>query len=97
MVGPCTTPSKHKGKQSVVCSSKSNDESSFGLKEILSKSEEVYQHTRIWNGTIASVNYNALVKGIDVNEAHPAIGKSQASISSQRKKPSYTWQALSNK
>jgi len=35
MVGPGTTPSKSKGKQLVICSGKSDDESSSGMKEIL--------------------------------------------------------------
>jgi len=42
MVGPCTTPSKPKGKQSVVCSGESDDEPSSSLKEILRESEGVY-------------------------------------------------------
>jgi len=42
MVDLCTSSSNSKGKQPVVCSSESNDESSSGLKEILSESEEVY-------------------------------------------------------
>jgi len=58
MVGPCTTPSKSKGKQLVVYSGESDDESSSGLKEIQNESEGVYQHTRIRTGTIALVNYS---------------------------------------
>jgi len=41
------------GKQPVVYSGKSDDEPSSGLKETLSESEEVYQHTCIRTGTIA--------------------------------------------
>ena len=82
MVGLCTTPSKSKGKQSVVCSGESDDELSFGLKKILSESKGMYQHTCIRTGTIALVNYSALAKGIEVNEAHLAIVESHASNSS---------------
>jgi len=71
MVGPCTTPSKSKEKQPIICSDESNDESSSDLKEILNESEGVFQHTHIRIGTIAPVNYNALARGIDVNEAYP--------------------------
>ena len=39
MVGLCITLSKPKGKNPVVCSGESNNESSSGLKEILNKSE----------------------------------------------------------
>jgi len=85
MVGPCTQPSKSKEKQPVVCSGESDDELSSGLKEILSESEGLSQHTRMWTGTIASVNYSALAKGIDVNEAHTAITESQTSNSSTEK------------
>ena len=69
----------------VVCSSESGDESSSDLKEILNKSEKMYQHTRICIGTIAPVNYSALARGINVNKEHPAIVKSQASNSSTKK------------
>jgi len=88
MVGPCTTPSKYKKKQSVVCFGESDDELSSGLKEILRESERVYQHTRIRTGTITPMNYNALTRGIDVNEAHPVIAKSQLSNSSIEKEAS---------
>jgi len=92
MVGPCITPSKSKGKQPVVCSGESDDESSSGLKEILNESEGVYQHTRICTGTIAFVNYSALARGIDVNEVHPVIAKSQSSNSSTDKE-AFTYMA----
>ena len=85
MVGPCTIPSKSKGKQSVVCSGESDDEPSSSLKEILSESEEMYQHTCIRTGTITPMNYSAIGRGIDVNEAHPAITESQTSNSSTEK------------
>ena len=85
MVGQCTTPSKYKGKQPVICSTESDDEPSSGLKKILSESEGVYQHTCIWTGTVALVNYSTLARGIKVNEAHAAIAESQASNSSTEK------------
>jgi len=91
MVGSCTTLSKSKGKQPVVCPGESDGEPSFDLKEILSKSKGVYQHTRILTGTIALVNYSALARGVDMNGAHPAIAKSRASNSS------HTWRTLSGK
>jgi len=62
-----------------------DDEPSSSLKEILSELEGVYQHTRIQTGTIAPVDYNALVRGIEVNEAHSAIVESQAFNSSTKK------------
>ena len=73
MVGPCTTLSKSKGKQLVVCSGESDDEPSSGLKEILCELEGVYQHIRIRTGTIALVNYSALTRGIEVNDTHPPL------------------------
>ena len=92
MVGPCTTPSKSKGKKPVICSSKSDDEPSSNLKEILRESEGKYQHTHIRTGTITPINYSALVRGIDVNKAHPAITESQASNSSTEKE-AFTYMA----
>jgi len=88
MMGLCTTLSKSKGKQPVACSNVFDNEPSSGLNEILSEFEGVYQHTRTRTGTIASVNYNALTRGIDVNESHPAIAESQASNSSTEKETS---------
>ena len=85
MVGPYATPSMSQGKQPVVCSDESDDEPSSDLKEILSESERVYQHTRISTGTIALVNYSALAKGIDVNEVYPSIAESHASNSTEKK------------
>jgi len=66
-------------------SSESEDEPSSGLKEILSKSEGVYQHTSIWTGTIIPLKYNALARGIDMNEPYPTIAESHASNSSTEK------------
>ena len=68
MVGPSTTPSKTKGKQPIVCYDESD-----------TKPEGVYRHTRTRTGTIAPVDYNALARGIEVNEANSAIAESQAS------------------
>ena len=45
----------------------------------------MYRHTRIRTGTITPVNYSALARGVDVNEAHPAIAKSHTFISSAEK------------
>ena len=92
MADPCTTLSKSTGKQPVVCSGKSDDEPSSGLKEILSELEGVYQHTRIRTGTIAPVSYSARTRGIKVNEAHPTIAESQASTSSIEKE-AFTYMA----
>ena len=64
-----------KGKQPVFLSDESDDEPSSGLKEILSELERVYQHTRIHTSIIDPVNYSALGRGIDVNEAYPAIAE----------------------
>jgi len=93
MVGPCATPSKSKGKQPVVYSGESDDESSSTLKEILNESE-VYQCTCIHTSTITLINYSALARGIDVNEVHPTIAESQPLTFLQKKKPSHTWLGL---
>ena len=53
----------------------------------------MYQHTRIQTGIITLINYSALAKGIDVNEAHPAIAESQTSSSSTEKK-AFTYMAV---
>jgi len=76
MVGLCTILSKSKEKQLIVCSGEFDDEPSSGLKEILSESEGVYQQTRIWTGIIALMNYSALSRDIDVNEACSTIAES---------------------
>jgi len=84
MVGPSTSPSKSKRKQQIVSSDESDNEPS-GLKELLTESEAVYQHTHTRTDTIAPVNYSALTWSIEVREAHSAIAKSQASNSSMEK------------
>ena len=78
--------SKSKRKQSAISPDESNNEPSFGLREILIKPEGVYQHTRIRMGTIALVNYSALTREIEVSEAHSTIAGSQAFNSSIEKK-----------
>jgi len=45
----------------------------------------VYRHTRTRTGAIASINYSALTRSIEVSESHSAIVKSQASNSSIEK------------
>ena len=45
----------------------------------------MYQHTSIQTGTITPMNYSDLTRGIEVNEAHPAIAKSKSSKSSREK------------
>ena len=70
MVGPSTTPSRSKEKQSIVSSEESDTES-----------EGVYRHTHTRTGTVAPVDYSALARGIEVSESHSAIAESQASNS----------------
>jgi len=84
MVGLCTTPSKSKGKQPIIYSSKLM----MNLLLVWKKywvNQKVYQHTRILTGTIALVNFSTLARVIEVNKAHPAIAESQASNSSTKK------------
>ena len=38
-----------------------------------------------WTGAVALINYSALARGIEVNESHSAVAKSQASNSSVEK------------
>jgi len=45
----------------------------------------MYQCTSIRTGTIALVNHSVLARGIEVNEAHPTIAKSQDFNSSTEK------------
>jgi len=45
----------------------------------------VYRHTRTRIGAVASINYSALTRSIEVSESHSAITKSQASNSSIEK------------
>ena len=74
MVDPSTSPSKSKGKQTIVSSDESDDEPS-GLRELLTELEGVYQHTRTRTSTIAPVNFNALARGMEVREAHSTIAE----------------------
>ena len=53
----------------------------MGLKEILIKPKGIYRYTRIWIGAITPVDYNALARGIEINDEHTAITKSQSSNS----------------
>jgi len=75
MVGPSNSLSKSKGKQPIVSSDESDDEPS-GLRELLTETERVYQHTRTQTGTIALVSFSALVWGIEVREHTPPSRKS---------------------
>ena len=81
LVGPSTTSSKSKGKQLAISSEESGVELSLDLKEILIEPERIYQRTRIRTGTIAPVDYNALVRGIEASAEHSAIVESQSSNS----------------
>ena len=85
MVGPCITPNKSKRKQPAICSRESDDELSSSLKEILSESEGVYQHTHIQIYNCPS-KLHCPFQSIDVNEAHTAIAESQVSNSFTEKK-----------
>jgi len=49
-------------------SEESDVERSSGLKEILIEPEAIYQRTHIRTGSITSVHYNALARGIKVND-----------------------------
>ena len=50
-----------------------------------SEPEGVYRHTRTRTGAIPPIDYNALARGIEVNDSHSAIAESQASNSSMEK------------
>ena len=47
--------------------------------------EGVYRHTRTRTGVIPLIDYNALARGIEVNDLHSAIAESQVSNSSIEK------------
>jgi len=66
--------SRSRGKQPAI----STDESDTEL-------EGVYRHTRTRTGAIPPIDYNALARGIEVNDSHSAIAESQASNSSIEK------------
>ena len=66
--------SRSRGKQPAVSSDESDTEP-----------EGVYRHTRTRTGVIPSIDYNALARGIEVNDSHSAIAESQASNSSMEK------------
>ena len=57
-------------------------ESSPGLKELLSKPEGVYLHTRMREGILKPVDYRHLALGIEIEDEHSAIAGSQSSSSS---------------
>ena len=67
--------SRSRGKQSAISSDDESD----------AKPEGVYRHTRTRTGTIPPIDYNALIRGIEVNDSHSAIAESQASNSSIEK------------
>ena len=50
-----------------------------------SEPKGVYRHTRTQTGAIPPIDYNALARGIEVNDSHSAIAESQASNSSMEK------------
>ena len=66
--------SRSRGKQPVVSSDESDSEP-----------EGVYRHTRTRTGAIPPINYNALARGIEINDSHSAIAESHASNSSIEK------------
>ena len=66
--------SRSKGKQPAVSSDESDTEP-----------EGVYRYTRTQTGAIPLIDYNALARGINVNDSHSAIAESQASNSSIKK------------
>ena len=66
--------SKSRGKQPAVSSDESDTEP-----------EGVYRHTCTRTGAILPIDYNALARGIEVNDSHSAIAESQASNSSIEK------------
>jgi len=78
MVGPCTTPSKSKGKKLAINSKELGAERSLSLKNIVIKSEGIYWYTGIHTGIITPVDYNILARGIKVNDEHSAIVESQS-------------------
>ena len=58
------------------------------FEEILIKLEGIYKYTRIRTGAIASVDYNALAKGIEASDEHFTITESQSSNSYMEKEAS---------
>ena len=69
-------------KTSTPNSEESEAESSPGLKELFSKPEGVYLHTRIREGVLKPVDYNCLASRIELEDEHSAIAGSQSSSSS---------------
>ena len=67
--------SRSRGKQPAISSDDESD----------TEPEGVYRHTRTWTGAIPPIDYNALVRDIEVNDSHSAIAESQASNSSMEK------------
>ena len=63
--------SRSKGKQLAVSSDESDTEP-----------EEVYRHTRTQTGALPPIDYNALARGIEINDSHSTIAESHASNSS---------------
>ena len=64
-MGSSFIPSRSKGKQLAVNFEESDVEP-----------EGIYQHTRTFTSTITPIDYNLLVRGIDVNDEHSAIVES---------------------
>ena len=67
--------SRSRGKQPAVSFDDESDAEPVG----------VYRHTRTRTGAIPPIDYNALTRGIEVNDSHFAIAESQASNSSMEK------------
>ena len=62
MVRLSSTLSKSKGKQLAVSSEESDADRSPSLKDVLTKPEGVYRHTRIRIRAITLVDYNLLAR-----------------------------------
>ena len=82
MVGLSSLPSKSKGKQPAVSSEKSDADRSLGSKDVLVEPEGIHRHTRTHTELITPIDYTLLARGIEVNDEHSAIIKSQSSNSS---------------
>ena len=94
MVGLSSTPTKSKGKKLVVISEKSDADRSPGLQDALIEPEGVYQHAWTRMGAIAPVDYNLLVRKIEVNDEHSAIIESQSLNSSLGTTAFVSWREL---
>ena len=82
MVGLGETTGKSAKKTPTPNSEESEDESSPGLRELLSKPEGVYLHTCMREGILKPVDYKHVASGIEIEDEHSAIAGSQSSSSS---------------